>query len=116
MALSSLTGIKILSKHEVSFESAKTVFDDSLYVEFYAQNYLEGVDIMLVKGIKKGKIIELLEEVDFPDNEEILVEIREVNDFWSALQDFRQRVDLASLDDDTFDNLRDKSTGRDVHL
>jgi hypothetical protein len=23
---------------------------------------------------------------------------------------------LASLDDDTFDNLRDKSTGRDVHL
>jgi len=71
---------------------------------------------MLVKGIKKGKTIELLEEVDFPDNEELLVEIREVNDFWSALQDFRQRVDLASIDDDSFDNLRDKSTGRDVHL
>jgi len=34
---------------------------------------------MLVKGIKKGKTIELLEEVDFPDNEELLVEIREVN-------------------------------------
>jgi len=33
---------------------------------------------MLVKGIKKGKTIELLEEVDFPDNEELLVEIREV--------------------------------------
>ena len=45
-----------------------------------------------------------------------LLEIREVNDFWSALQDFRQRVDLTSLDDDTFDNLRDKSTGRDVRL
>ncbi|WP_256204713.1 hypothetical protein [Cylindrospermopsis raciborskii] len=44
------------------------------------------------------------------------MEIREVNDFWSALQDFKQRVDLASLDDDTFDNLRDKSTGRDVLL
>lgn len=71
---------------------------------------------MLVKGIKKGKTIELLEEVDFPDNEELLVEIREVNDFWSALQDFRQRVDLASIDDDSFDNLRDKSTGRNVHL
>ena len=71
---------------------------------------------MLVKVIKKSKIIELLEEVDFTDNEEVLVAIREVNDFWSALQDFRQRVDLASLDDDTFDNLRDKSTGRDVHL
>jgi len=71
---------------------------------------------MLVKGIKKGKTIELLEEVDFPDNEELLVEIREINDFWSALQDFRQRVDLASIDDDSFDNLRDKSTGRDVRL
>ena len=71
---------------------------------------------MLVKGIKKVKTIELLEEVDFPDNEELLVEIREVNDFWSALQDFRQRVDLASIDDDSFDNLRDKSTGRDVRL
>jgi len=71
---------------------------------------------MLVKGIKKGKTIELLEEVDFPDNEELLVEIREVNDFWSALQDFRQRVDLASINDDSFDNLRDKSTGRDVRL
>jgi len=71
---------------------------------------------MLVKGIKKGKTIELLEEVDFPDNEELLMDIREVNDFWSAWQDFRQRVDLTSLDDDTFDNLRDKSTGRDVRL
>ncbi|MFN9735762.1 MAG: hypothetical protein ACK544_18110 [Microcystis sp.] len=71
---------------------------------------------MLVKGIKKGKTIELLEEVDFPDNEELLMDIREVNDFWSALQDFRQRVDLASIDDDSFDNLRDKSTGRDVRL
>jgi hypothetical protein len=71
---------------------------------------------MLVKGIKKGKTIELLEEADFPDNEELLMDIREVNDFLSALQDFRQRVDLASLDDDTFDNLRDKSTGRDVRL
>ena len=71
---------------------------------------------MLVKGIKKGKTIELLEEVDFPDNEELLMDIREVNDFWSALQDFRQRVDLASIDDDSFDNLRDKSTGRNVRL
>ena len=71
---------------------------------------------MLVKGIKKGKTIELLEEVDFPDNEELLMDIREVNDFWSALQDFRQRVDLASIDDDSFDNLRDKSTGRNVRF
>ncbi|MBE9142259.1 hypothetical protein [Planktothrix mougeotii] len=56
---------------------------------------------MFVKAIKRGKIIELLEEVDFPDNQEMLIEIREVNDFWSALQNFRQRVDLESIDDDT---------------
>lgn len=71
---------------------------------------------MLVKGIKKGKTIELLEEVDFPDNEEILVEIKRVSDFWSALQDFRRRVDLDSIDDETFEGLRDHSPGRKVDL
>ncbi len=71
---------------------------------------------MLVKGIKKGNTIELLEKIDLPDNQEVLIEIKETDDFWSALQDFRKRVDLESLDDDSFDNLRDKSTGRDVIL
>ena len=33
---------------------------------------------MLVKGIKKGKIIELLEEVNSPENQEILISIKEV--------------------------------------
>jgi len=41
---------------------------------------------------------------------------KEKQDFWSALQDFRRRVDLESLDDNTFDNLRDKSPARDVIL
>jgi uncharacterized protein len=76
----------------------------------------KGHNLMLVKAIKRGKTIELLEEVNLPDNQEILVEIKEINDFWSALEDFRQRVDLESLDDDSFDNLRDKSIGRDVIL
>jgi len=71
---------------------------------------------MLVKGIKKGNTIELLEKIDLPDNQEVLIEIKETDDFWSALQDFRKRVDLESLDDDSFENLRDKSTGRDVIL
>lgn len=69
---------------------------------------------MLVKGIKKGKNIELLEEINIPDNQEVIVEIQEVSNLWTALQDFRKRVDLDSLDDDSFENLRDKSTGRDV--
>ncbi|CCQ61884.1 hypothetical protein [Crocosphaera watsonii] len=71
---------------------------------------------MFIKGIKKGKNIELLEEINIPENQEIIVEIKEVSNFWTALQDFRKRVDLDSLDDDTFENLRDKSTGRDVIL
>ncbi len=71
---------------------------------------------MLVKGIKKGKNIELLKEVNIPDNQEVIVEIKEADNFWTVLQSFRKRVDLDSLDDDTFDNLRDKSTGRDVFV
>lgn len=30
---------------------------------------------MLIKGIKKGKTIELSEEIDFPDNQEVLEEV-----------------------------------------
>jgi nicotinic acid phosphoribosyltransferase len=50
------------------------------------------------------------------DNQENFTVNQENNDFWSALQDFRQRVDLKSIDDDTFENLRDKSPGREVNL
>ncbi|GAA6621902.1 hypothetical protein [Scytonema sp. NUACC26] len=50
------------------------------------------------------------------DLQEVLTETQEINDFWSALQDFRQRVDLESIDVDTFENLRDKSPGREVNL
>jgi Protein of unknown function (DUF2281) len=50
------------------------------------------------------------------ENQENLREGKEITDFWSALQDFRQRVDLESIDDDTFENLRDKSPGREVNL
>ncbi|WP_414541657.1 hypothetical protein [Nostoc sp. CCY0012] len=50
------------------------------------------------------------------DNQDVLTESQENNDFWSALQDFRQRVDLESIDDDTFENLRDNSPGREVNL
>lgn len=71
---------------------------------------------MLIKGIKKGKIIELSEEIDFPDNQEVLVEIREVNSFWSALQEFRNKTNLEKIDDDSFEDLRDKSLDRDVIL
>ena len=71
---------------------------------------------MFVKGIKKGKTIELLEELNFPDEQELLLEIKQVSDFWSALQDFRENVDLSAMDALNDDDLRDKSTGRDVNL
>jgi hypothetical protein len=71
---------------------------------------------MFVKGIKKGKTIELLEELNFPDEEELILEVRQANDFWSALQDFRENVDLSAIDAVNDDNLRDSSTGRDVNL
>lgn len=67
---------------------------------------------MFFKGIKKGKTIELLEELNFPDNQEVLVEVRETNNFWSALQAFRNQTDLEEIDDDSFENLRDQSSGR----
>lgn len=50
------------------------------------------------------------------EQQEVLTETQEINDFWSALQDFRQRVDLKSIDDDSWGNLRDKSPGREVNL
>ena len=80
------------------------------------------------KGWKVGTVAEFLEltpeeamlvEIKLAlsrNNQEILVEIREVNDFWSALQDFRQKVHLESIDDNTFENLRDKLPGREVDL
>jgi len=71
---------------------------------------------MFIKGIKRGRILELLEYVNLPDNHEALVELREVQAFWPALHASRQRVDLESIDDDTFKNLRDKSPGKEINL
>jgi hypothetical protein len=34
--------------------------------------------MMQLKGIKRGKTIELLEEVDIPDGQEVFVEIQEI--------------------------------------
>ena len=41
---------KNLSKHEVSFEEAKTVFDDSLYVDFYDPDHSEKEERYLIVG------------------------------------------------------------------
>jgi hypothetical protein len=41
---------KNLSKHEVSFEEAKTVFDDPLYVDFYDPDHSEKEERYLIVG------------------------------------------------------------------
>ena len=72
----------------------------------------------LVKGIKKGKTIELLEEINIPDGQEILIDIQTVNNFWNSLEEFRNSQDFKDVDfeDDIFADLRDKDTGRNIEL
>lgn len=40
-----------LKKHDVSFEEARTVFDDPLYVDFYDPDHSETEDRFLLVGI-----------------------------------------------------------------
>ena len=72
----------------------------------------------LVKGIKKGKTIELLEEINVPDGQEILIDILSVNNFWTSLEKFRNSQEFNNLDleEEIFTDLRDKTTGRNVDL
>jgi uncharacterized DUF497 family protein len=42
--------VKNLSKHGVSFEEAKTVFDDPLYVDFYDPEHSESEERYLIVG------------------------------------------------------------------
>jgi hypothetical protein len=41
---------KNLSKHQVSFDEAKTVFDDPLYIDFYDPDHSEEEDRYLIVG------------------------------------------------------------------
>jgi hypothetical protein len=72
----------------------------------------------LVKGIKKGKTIELLEEINIPDGQEILVDIQTVNNFWSSLEEFRNSQEFKNVEfeAEVFVDLRDKNTGRNIEL
>ncbi|VEP16671.1 conserved hypothetical protein [Hyella patelloides LEGE 07179] len=72
----------------------------------------------LVRGIKKGKTIELLEEINISDGQEILVDIQTVNNFWSSLEEFRnsQKFTNVEFEAEVFEDLRDKTTGRNIEL
>ncbi|GAP98116.1 BrnT family toxin [Leptolyngbya sp. NIES-2104] len=50
--------VRNLSKHGVSFEEAKTVFDDPLYVDFYDSDHSEEEDRYLIIGqSKRGRLL-----------------------------------------------------------
>jgi hypothetical protein len=72
----------------------------------------------LIKGVKKGKTIELLEEINLPDGQEILVDIQVVNNFWTSLEKFRnsQSFKDVNFEDDIFTDLRERTTGRNIEL
>lgn len=89
---------------------------------------------MLIKGIKRGKIIELLEELSIPDEQEILIDIQEkqlINQveefpknstpsqfsFIELLQKFRQEENLEAAGiepEEILEGVRDLSPGREV--
>lgn len=47
-----------LSKHGVSFEEAKTVFDDPLYVDFYDPDHSEDEERYLIAGeSNRGRLL-----------------------------------------------------------
>jgi uncharacterized protein len=47
-----------LSKHGVSFEEAKTVFDDSLYIDFYDPDHSEDEERYLIVGeSNRGRLL-----------------------------------------------------------
>lgn len=47
-----------LSKHGVSFEEAKTVFDDPLYVDFYDPDHSQGEHRFIIIGEStKGRLL-----------------------------------------------------------
>jgi hypothetical protein len=77
-----------------------------------------GIVMSLVRGIKKGKTIELLEEINIPDGQEILVDIQSASNFWSSLEKFRKSQDFKNLEFETEDfvNLRDKTAGRNIEI
>jgi uncharacterized DUF497 family protein len=73
--------VKNLSKHRVSFEEAKTVFDDPLYVDFYDPEHSESEERYLIVGesdrgrllivsyTERGDVIRLISAREVTQNE-----------------------------------------------
>ena len=73
---------------------------------------------MRVRGRKRGKNIEIFEDIDIPDGEEITIAIETEGGFWKSLERFRQELDSEGIwiEPDVFEGIRDSSPGREVVL
>ncbi|QJB26606.1 hypothetical protein [Limnospira fusiformis] len=73
---------------------------------------------MQIKGIKKGRTIEIFEDIDIPDGQEISLSIEAGGGFWQRLQPFRQELESEEIwiEPDVFEGVRDSSPGREVTL
>ena len=73
---------------------------------------------MQIKGIKKGRNIEIFDDLDIPDGQEISLSIETGGEFWQRLQSFRKELDSEGIwiEPDVFDGVRDSSPGREVIL
>ena len=80
---------------------------------------------MQIKGIKRGKTIEIFEEIDIPDGQEIIIyttyeesttRVNNQGKLWDNLEKFRQEEDLetAGIEPEIFTEVRDDSPGREV--
>ena len=88
---------------------------------------------MKIQGIKKGKIIELLEEIDIPDGEKVTISIKTSKElakgntkddngsqlnFGESILKFREKYNLEENGIDSaeefLEGVRDQSTGREV--
>jgi len=73
---------------------------------------------MRIKGIKRGRNIEIFEDIDIPDDQEIILAIETEEGFWKSLTRFRQELDSEGIwiEPEVFEGVRDSSPGREVIL
>ncbi|WP_414623284.1 hypothetical protein [Calothrix sp. CCY 0018] len=85
------------------------------------------IKTMKIKGIKRGKTIEIFQEIDIPDGQEIIIyttyeeSTKVVNNeakLYESIEKFRQEENLekAEIEPEIFADVRDKSLGREMIL
>lgn len=79
---------------------------------------------MQIIAIKRGQTLEILENLEIPDGQSVIIEIiddiinQKKGNFGENLEEFRREYNIAELDIDVdaiFAGVRDKTTGREVN-